>query len=159
MNNLTPSLSEVGSPLPFGTSSSPGFPGEDNAFDLSTGRPAAPVGLASDTLGLPLLLPELPSEGQEISAFEFDDPTVGGVAQPSSTRDPLTGLTDEEIWAGSLSSAQSQLPLLPITPQVDLLAPVAGDLFVVPGAVGEAIAIRFQWTFREAFFNNGTGVA
>ncbi|MGF1520170.1 MAG: DUF4114 domain-containing protein [Nodosilinea sp.] len=107
---------------------------------------------------IPLSLPEFSSEGPGGESFEFDNLAVGGAAQGDSELDQLTGLADEGIWADSLSSTQSLLPPAPITPQADVITSVAGDLFIVPGSADEAIALRFQWTFREAGYNNEVGV-
>jgi hypothetical protein len=57
----------------------------------------------------------------------------------------------------SVSATQSLTPLT-VAPLPDRSTLVAGDLFSVPGNASESVAIRFQWTYREAAFNNEIGV-
>ncbi|MFM7470386.1 MAG: Ig-like domain-containing protein, partial [Nodosilinea sp.] len=52
----------------------------------------------------------------------------------------------------------SQTLPVEVTREVNPITPYSGDYFVVPGSPDEVVHLRFQWTFRDAAYNNEIGV-
>lgn len=72
--------------------------------------------------------------------------------------DVLTGVEEESLLTDSQTTTQNLLPLLSTPTHAAPINPIAGDLYIVPGTGGESVTVRFQWTFRNANFNNEVGV-
>src|SRR5262245_3586062 len=58
----------------------------------------------------------------------------------------------------SYPQRQPRRPSRPVLEELEPRLPPASDFFVVPGAAGESVAVRFDWLRREAAFNNEIGV-